>query len=352
MILIGAESSSARQWTCCKVPNRLLRLRVDRARISTMKLLASYGLLTLAALLLAACEEPFSPKGPYLDRTVVFSLLAARSDTAFVRVYRTYYPPRDNPYEVDWETPDTSARVVLSDGTRSITLHDTVLTRADGSVVHAYAGYPFHIEPGGTYSLTVTGIGEEGLSSSTIVPGDGWVVIQDPETLSDLQSNQMKDIWVEISLSAEAAGWIPRLAVEFQVVSTGALHEEDVPLVLRTPDEQNKNPLYPDIMRTETAPRGSFVVTYSLHAYAYALRKIQEDHGEVHFSRAHASLIQTDQPLYMYYNIANGFRDSYSIRMDQRDYSNIQGGLGVFGAFNLDEKWYSLPASIYIPPTL
>jgi hypothetical protein len=317
-----------------------------------MKLLASYGLLTLAALLLAACEEPFSPKGPYLDRTVVFSLLSARSDTAFVRVYRTYYPPHDNPYEVDWETPDTSAQVVISDGTRSIRLDDTVLTRADSSGVHSYVAYPFHVEPGQTYFLSVATSGHGRASSTTLVPGDGSVLVQDPDALTDLSDNASKDIWMQISLSTLSAGWMPRLAVEFQVLSTGAVLEEEVPLVLRTPDEDNKNPVFPDILLTATAPKGSFVVTYSLHAYAYALRKIKEDYGEVQFRRAHCSLVQTDQALYMYYNIANGFRDSYSIRMDQPDYSNIQGGLGVFASFSLDEKWYSLPASIYIPPTL
>lgn len=309
-------------------------------------------MLVLVGLLLGACEEPFTPKGPFLDRTVVFSLLSARSDTAFVRVYRTYYPPHDDPYEVDWETPDTSAQVVISDGTRSIALNDTVLTRADNSTVHSYLAYPFHIEPGATYTLNVTTSGHEEVSSSTIVPGEGSVLIQNPAALSDLQKYLQDDIWMEVTLSLQAAGYIPRLTVEFQVVSTGAVLEREVPLVLRTPDDENKNPVYPDIMRTETAPKGPFVITYSLHAYAYTLRKIKEDFGEVYFRRAHCSLVQTDQALYLYYNIANGFRDSYSIRMDHPDYSNIEGGLGVFGSFNLDEKWYYLPSHISIPLSL
>jgi hypothetical protein len=47
-------------------------------------------------------------------------------------------------------------------------------------------------------------------------------------------------------------------------------------------------------------------------------------------------LTQVEPNLYMYYNLANGFQDEFSIRTDQPDYSNIQGGFGVFGAMTVD----------------
>jgi hypothetical protein len=331
--------------------HRVLDSRWKHSGVTTVFEMAS-SLLALVLATLGACEQPFSPEGPFLDRTVVFSLLAARSDTQFVRVYRTYYPPNDNPYGVDGDTPDTSAQVLISDGTRSVRLNDTVLTRGDGSSVHSYVAYPFRIEPGQTYSLSIGASGRAEAHSSTIVPGEGSVLIQKSEVLSDLRSHLGEGILMEVTLSLQAVGYIPRLAVEFQVVSTGTVLEREVPLILRTPDEENKNPVYPDIMRAETAPKGPIVIIYSLSAYAYTLRKIQEDFREVWFTRAKCYLVQTDQSLYYYYNIANGFRDSYSIRMDQPDYSNIEGGLGVFGSYNVDENSYSLSSYIFIPPIL
>jgi hypothetical protein len=159
-----------------------------------MKGPASSVLCALALVMLGACEEPFSPQGPFLDRTVVFSLLAARSDTQFVRVYRTYYPPHDNPCEADWEAPDTSAQVVISDGTRSVSLNDTVLMRAGGSSVHAYVASPFRIEPGRSYFLSVSASGRGEVLSNTIVPGDGSVVVENYGALSDLQSHLFDNI--------------------------------------------------------------------------------------------------------------------------------------------------------------
>jgi len=301
---------------------------------------------------MVGCEEPFSPKGPFLDRTVVFSLLAARSDTQFVRVFRTYYPPHDNPYEVDWETPDTSVRVVLSDSTRSATLSDTVLTRGDGSTVHAYVAYPFHIEPGQQYSLHVAEPGRQEAVSSTTVPGQGSVLIENYEALFDLEAHRFDDLHLDVEISPQAAAYLPRLSVEFQVYSTGAVLEREVPLDLRTSDRGNEIPVYPDITHVASTGQRSYYFTYSLHAYAYTLRKIIADYGDVYFRQANCYLVQTDQALYVYYNVANGFRDAFSIRMDQPDYSNIEGGLGVFGSYNVDKKSYELPSIISIPATL
>jgi hypothetical protein len=317
-----------------------------------MRLFAHTGLLALALVLVVGCEEPFSPQGPFLDRTVVYSLLAARSDTQFVRVYRTYSPPHDNPYEVDWETPDTSAQVVISDGTQSVSLNDTVLSRGDGSSVHAYSAYPFHVEPGQNYSLHVVEPGHEEAVSSTTVPGEGSILIQDYEALSDLQSHLFENLYMELHVSPQAAAFIPRLTVEFQIYSTGAVLEREVPLDLRTSDEGNEIPVYPDIALVGSVGQTSYYLTYSLHAYAYTLRKIIGDYGDVYFRQANCYLVQTDQALYVYYNVANGFRDAFSIRMDQPDYSNIEGGLGVFGSYNLDKKSYILPSIIFIPPGL
>ncbi|MEK7671562.1 MAG: hypothetical protein AAB344_05010 [Bacteroidota bacterium] len=39
---------------------------------------------------------------------------------------------------------------------------------------------------------------------------------------------------------------------------------------------------------------------------------------------------QLDDALYAYYTTANGFPDSGTLRLDEPDYTNIEGGLGVF----------------------
>jgi len=48
--------------------------------------------------------------------------------------------------------------------------------------------------------------------------------------------------------------------------------------------------------------------------------------------------------LYNYYGIANGFRDPNTIRVDEPDFTNIAGGVGVFGGFVQDTLVVALPA--------
>jgi hypothetical protein len=47
-------------------------------------------------------------------------------------------------------------------------------------------------------------------------------------------------------------------------------------------------------------------------------------------------LTQVEDNLYKYYNIVNGFQDEFSIRTDLPDYTNIRGGVGLFGAMTED----------------
>jgi len=54
-------------------------------------------------------------------------------------------------------------------------------------------------------------------------------------------------------------------------------------------------------------------------------------------------LAQVDLHLYNYYNVANAFRDPYSTRIDQPDYTNIGGGVGVFESMVHDSAFFTFP---------
>lgn len=45
------------------------------------------------------------------------------------------------------------------------------------------------------------------------------------------------------------------------------------------------------------------------------------------------TVVQFDNALGQYYSSINGYLDNYSVRLDERVYSNINGGIGVFGSY-------------------
>jgi hypothetical protein len=59
-------------------------------------------------------------------------------------------------------------------------------------------------------------------------------------------------------------------------------------------------------------------------------------------TNALAIVTQVDRNLYTYMKLANSFDDPYSTRTDAPDFSNIAGGVGVFGAMVEDSMWVDL----------
>lgn len=53
-------------------------------------------------------------------------------------------------------------------------------------------------------------------------------------------------------------------------------------------------------------------------------------------------MIEMDRALSNYYESIHGSADSYSISLDQPVYSNISGGLGIFGSKRTISKWWNL----------
>ncbi|MEK6571100.1 MAG: hypothetical protein AABZ61_07005 [Bacteroidota bacterium] len=68
------------------------------------------------------------------------------------------------------------------------------------------------------------------------------------------------------------------------------------------------------------------------------------------FVQAVFYLIQFDEPLWNYHNVANNLGERYSVRTDEPDYTNIKGGFGVFGSATIDSTVWPLPEKIPPPP--
>ena len=87
--------------------------------------------LLTSGFILSSCKDNFNPAAPFTPRMVVYSVLSNATDTQYVRVYTTYNPANNNPLNNPDENPVTDAQVTISDGSMSLTLHDTTLDRPD-----------------------------------------------------------------------------------------------------------------------------------------------------------------------------------------------------------------------------
>ena len=302
----------------------------------------SARLLALAAVALAACNEDFSPKGNYEPRLAVYGILNGDRDTQFVRVYSTYNTTGFNAMENTVDPQISDAVVTLSSPESTFVLHDTLVRRIDTtryqSLIHAYYIPGLRPLPNKLFRLTVNSPTRGSAIASAVVPDVGILRLSNTLIFKVPLTYPTEDILVDVGLSSAARGYVVRMFVDYDI-SPGQSRRIEVPMSMdRTTDPPQ--PIYPNIRRGATTSSTAYVSlthTIARNAYLYALNKAKEGNGvDLHFKKAVIVLYSVDKNLYAYFNIVNGFQDPFSIRTDQPDFSNIQGSVGVFGAFTVD----------------
>jgi len=289
----------------------------------------------------SSCKSSFEPKGPYSEQLVVYSILSTRSDTQYVRVYTTYNPSGFDPSENTSDTFVRNARVTIWEGVAQYQLRDTTIRRVDtsryGSDLLTYIAYPFAVQPGRAYSLSVHSDRGD-VSATASVPGNGRVDVINIYVMKDPQKYQ-EDISAAISTSTIARGYVLRLYLDFEYLdgNTTVRKREEVPSSKVTRSDGGSQLAYPRL--TRRASQQVFpqeIVYFTLSAYLDFLGQLRDQYGWIGLLGATFVLTQVEDNLYKYYNIVNGFQDEFSIRTDMPDYTNIRGGVGLFGAMTED----------------
>ncbi len=309
--------------------------------------------IVVAALIqLSACSDTFEPKGPFEEKVVVFGILTTSSDTQYVRIYKTYNPNSFSPLDVTTDNPVVGARVSISDGAKVYQLHDTTIVRSDKSRyqtdIKAYVAYGVVVENGKSYSLNVQIGSGEVLKSDLTVPttatirNDNFLAIVNPYLFSD-------EIDLKSFLSPITRGFVVHTFVEYdlRVNNVWIPKREEIPLGIRNyVDCKNYDPVYPQLQRRK--PGQPELTLYLVSSYLTTLKKIWNSNPltDVRMKQVVFELTQVDRNLYDYFSIVNGFRDEFSIRTDEPDYSSIPGGFGIFGAFTKQTLTVAIPETL------
>jgi hypothetical protein len=295
-------------------------------------------LVCLVSASFLACDNAFSPSGKFEDRPVVYALLSTLSDTQFVRIYRTYNPDSFRPEEYTVDHQVVGAQVRVSDGTTTFSYRDTVIARLDRSRytsdIHAYVARPFSVQRGRTYALNIVLPTGEEVSATTTVPGEGilrldnTVGVHNPFVFHD-------PLEVLVFLANNIYGYLVRMFIEYEVDGVAGSLREEVPLSVST--MVNCTTFVASYPRPQRArARQPERVSFSNTNYLLTIQKIRGSHpaDAVRTKRVIVELTALDRGLYNYYSIVHGFQDAFSIRSDEPDFSNIRGGLGVFGSMS------------------
>lgn len=308
------------------------------------------------------CEDTFNPKGRYEEKMAVYSILSTKSDTQYVRAYTTYTTNEYDPFENATDTPIRNAIVTIQEsnaagqftfGTSSFRFRDTTLQREDSSryspAVRAYVYYPMKIKQGRSYALSVVSQ-KYGQATATItMPSQGFINASSFDIVDPWRSDESL-LRLSIGLSSATRGYQVKFFIDYDVyirdVGWKAQRIEIPQTILSGTDLTNMKAIYPQLIKRTSLGSGiNTVASFPFSVYTkiiYFLRQIYHT-DDIRFKQAALLLIQTESELYNYVSVVNGFFDPKSIRLDQPEYTNIKGGLGLFGGFVVDSTKYDLP---------
>jgi hypothetical protein len=319
---------------------------------------ASISLIfAVIALFSLACENSFTPKGPYQDKMVVYAVLSAENDTQYVRLYTTYNPSGFDPYANTAENDVSGAVITVSQASSATGFRDTVVARYDKSRytndIGAYVAYPFRAIPGTSYNLNVVSPTYGTITASLSVPDRGRLYVNNRYVLKG-GGDKNEDLAVFVWIRYATRGYLVRYYLNYDVLHAGVWvnHQAEVPSGVLVIDNNTRIYSYPRLQRRTTTPASVIkeeqeVVYFSRTAYElkqYDLG-VQYKPESIRFNGAWFVLTQVEANLYNYYNVSNAFQDQHSIRTDVPNWTNINGGYGVFGAQVSDSTYIDFSAS-------
>lgn len=302
----------------------------------------------------AGCENTFTPKGPYVDRMIVYGVLSNRADTQYVRVYTTYDPPRFDPLSVTKDNMVRGADVVVTREGAPFRFREMLIPRLDRSRYNddllVYASHPFQLDPSKTYHLNVLSQQYGTVTSSVTVPKRGRIQPLNAYVLN-LGGSEDENIVIYGWITELTYGILIRLYLLYEVLEGNkwVQHQEEIPNWVTMKPDSTKVFFFPVLHRRVTTglvrdKEENETTVFSRLTYFASVSAIYNRYpeGGVHVKRALIVLTQVERNLYTYSMVVSGFQDPYSIRTDQPDYTNIVGGHGLFGAMVEDSLYVDL----------
>lgn len=329
-------------------------------------------LFTLVIIILfcctSGCNEAFSPSAPFEPKMVIYSILTTQSDTQYVRIYSSYKPPENQSNQSSEEIYVTDASVTISDSATVYRLQPISIPRVDKSRyqndIKAYYIYPFRPARNKTYTLDITSPTYGKTTVNCTIPGNALFGVPFPEPFQD-PCNVRGDIQARFRLAPNTTAFLARFFIYHDAYDydIGKIVERkyEIPINIRPINPQYAifARTYPKITRRTTLsnlnPRIANPIQpeegASWFKYAYSTETTQLWFFTVglNFKRAVFYLIQFDQAYYNYYQTVNQFQDRYTVRVDEPDFSNINGGFGLFSGITVDSVSYELRTEL-IPP--
>ena len=286
-------------------------------------------------ILCCSCNNTFEPNAPLRVRYVLNGIMRSDTSLQVVTVSKSYEPNDGyNPMTSTQDPAVIGARISLLYKDSIYTMRDTVIARIDTSrykdSVHCY--YIRNLQPQDGEYVDISALMPNGflLQASTELPYPdpfNFFSINSDKSVppADPNKHYVSVIWKALPNTV----YSPRVYIEYYVKNSSVKKEWPVPLYYDT-ENGIKEPVY-------THPSKSNGIYISMESITEALNEIPQGDYKKNYSIASFNLEITIYDAYLstYYLSMQRELGAYTVLLDSPDYSDIQGGYGIFGSYSI-----------------
>lgn len=298
-----------------------------------MKKIALILFIVISALLFYACNNTFDPNAPFRERYVLSGIMRNDTSLQIVTLSKSYQPGDGyNPFTNTKDPAVIGAQVNLWYRDTLYPMRDTTIVRQDTSryedSVHCY--YVNNLMPQQNEYVEIQAVMPNGilLKSSTklpeVDPGSFFNKFDDKSVPPpDPSKNDITVEWASMPNTI----YLPRIYITYYVKNSSVKKEWPVPLFYDT-ENGKQVPIYPTQTKTN-------FVSISMATITQALNEIPQGDYKKNFSIGGFDVEVTVYDPYLstyYFSLQTG-ADSYTVRLDAPDFSNVQGGYGIFCSY-------------------
>ena len=290
-------------------------------------------LLSFLSLFFVSCEENFDPFGEYSEKYAFTCILKNDGESQIAFLSHSYNPGGFNPYEntVDPSIVGADVRVWYNDSV--FVFRDSTTERTDtsryGSSLHFYYNDKFSVQYQKPIELEVLLPNGKRLKSTSITPAeidfdDASEVLVPPE-----ERDFLEVLWNKYN---EGTLFQCYMAVRYQQNVNGEIFEKEIEVPLRYVISNGEEvPVYPK-------PFTPIGIAYELDAVTKTLEEISSgDPNKQNFSvyeKLIFKVVAYDLNASRYVSSISGSVDDLTVSENVSDYTNIEGGLGIFGSYS------------------
>jgi len=294
----------------------------------------------ILCLFIISCEENFNPFGDYKERYVLTCLLDGNSNYQVATLSKSYFTGTFNPFDntTDPSIQDAEIRIWLADSV--YLLNDSTIERGDTSqyITPFKFYYTDKVKPVSNKVMEIEALLSSGkrLTAVTVTPSDITFNNGNPTVIPPVDENYLNFSWR--SQSVYTFYDIRFMITYFKNENGRSIkYKKEIPIAYNT-HGGIEEPIFPSSGRSSS-------VSYPMETVTKFLQSISEgDENKSNYSIEIKPLIEVlvmDESLSRYYSSTNQALNDLTVRLDENDYTNIDGGLGIFGTY-MTKKYTSI----------